>query len=97
MAENWSKGLSGVIKASKRAGPTSVALQNKAKKLAQKYYGTTDLKALAPYQLDKVITWVTGMSPEAGKSKSRKYQQALTGGKKYLNSNAKTYRAQKNK
>jgi len=69
---DWGKQLSGVIKASKRAGPTSVALHSKAKKLAFKYYGTTDLKTLQSYQLDKVITWVTGTTPDEGKSKDRK-------------------------
>jgi hypothetical protein len=76
-ATNWSKGLSGVIKASKRTGPTSVALHNKAKKLAQKYYGTTDLTTLSPYQLDKVVTWVTGMNPNTGKNKDRKAGRTL--------------------
>ena len=74
---DWGKQLSGVIKASKRAGPSSVALHNKAKRLAQKYYGTSDLKALKPYQLDKVISWTTGITPDEGKSKDRKAGRTL--------------------
>lgn len=70
--ENWRKGLSGVIAASRSAPMTSIALHNKAKKLSQKYYGTADLKALQPYQLDKIITWITGKTPDEGKNRDRR-------------------------
>ena len=39
--------------------------------LAVKYYGTTDLKALTPYQLDKITTWVT-WNPNKGKNRDSK-------------------------
>ena len=45
-------------------------------KLAKKYYGTEDLSALQPYQLDKLTTWVT-WSEDRGKNKSRKAEMAL--------------------
>ena len=66
----------------------------KARQLAQKYYGTTDLSALKPYQLDKVTTWVTGYNPNKGKTQQRKAERALhnkrSGGKRYLNAGDKT-------
>lgn len=48
------------------------SIEKHAKQLAKKYYGTDDLSMLAPYQLDKVITWVTKRNPDAGKNKDRK-------------------------
>lgn len=84
--EDWSKGLKSVSKQSRNAPKSSVALMKKAKELANKYYGTTDLKALAPYQLDKVITWATNHSPNKGKSQSRKAEMALRQNKKYTKS-----------
>jgi len=55
----------------------------KASFLANKYYGTTDLKTLTPRQLDKIITWTTGMRPDKGKSQSRKAEMALRQNKKF--------------
>tara|TARA_R100001480_G_scaffold19792_2_gene29465 strand:+ start:171 stop:395 length:225 start_codon:yes stop_codon:yes gene_type:complete len=51
-------------------------------KLAKKYYGTEDLSALQPYQLDKLTTWVT-WSEDRGKNKSRKAEMALRKNKKF--------------
>ena len=51
-----------------------MALKNLNKRildLAVKYYGTTDLRRLTPYQLDKITTWATGRNPDAGRSKGR--------------------------
>ena len=50
--------------------------------LAQKYYGTKDFSQLAPYQLDKLTSWVT-WSPDQGKNQSRKAEMALRTNKKY--------------
>lgn len=55
----------------------------KAQYLAKKYYGTQDLKALTPFQLDKVIGWTTNFSPDKGKNKSRKAEQRLRKNKRY--------------
>ncbi len=44
----------------------------KAQELANKYYGTEDLKALTPRQLDKIVNWTTGHSPNRGRNKDRK-------------------------
>lgn len=57
-----------------------ITAQAKAK--AQKYYGTSDLSKLAPYQLDKVMSWVM-WSEDAGKNRSRKAEMALRQNKKY--------------
>jgi len=51
-------------------------------KLAKKYYGTEDLSALAPYQLDKLTTWVT-WSEDKGKNQSRRAEMALRRNKKF--------------
>lgn len=51
-------------------------------KLAKKYYGTEDLTALAPYQLDKLASWVT-WSEDKGKNQSRRAEMALRKNKKY--------------
>lgn len=40
--------------------------------LAVKYYGTTDLSRLTPFQLDKITTWATGRNPDAGRNRDRK-------------------------
>jgi|SRR5210317_1071202 hypothetical protein len=44
----------------------------KASFLANKYYGTKDLKALTPKQLDKIVGWTTGHSPDRGRNQDRK-------------------------
>jgi len=49
---------------------------------AQKYYGTSDLSTLAPYQLDKIMGWIM-WDEDAGKSKSRKAEMALRKNKKF--------------
>jgi len=54
-------------------------------KLAKKYYGTEDLSALAPYQLDKLTTWVT-WSEDKGKNQSRRAEMALRKNKKFSGS-----------
>ena len=71
-ATDWSKTTKAVSKASKQAPRTQAQLLKQARKLALKYYRTEDLSMLAPYQLDKVITWVTKMKPDAGKNRDRK-------------------------
>jgi len=60
-------------------------LNQKIKYLAQKYYGTEDLSALAPYQLDKISSWVM-WSPDKGKNQSRKAEMALRKNKKFSGS-----------
>lgn len=50
--------------------------------LAKKYYGTEDLAALAPYQLDKLASWVT-WSEDKGKNQSRRAEMALRKNKKF--------------
>ena len=40
----------------------------KFNKLALKYYGTSNVEELEPYQIDKLITWVTGTNPDQGKN-----------------------------
>lgn len=64
-----------------------------AQALAKKYYHTDDLKTLQPYQLDKIITWVTKMNPDSGKSQQRKAETAIhnqrTDSNKYLNKKTK--------
>lgn len=100
MAQFINTNNSKVLKANRKSSwnaKSSTALKRKFFYLAKKYYGTDDISKLQPYQIDKITTWTLGTSPDKGKSQSRKYQQALTGNTKYLNSNAKTYRAQKNK
>lgn len=57
-------------------------LNKQLNKLALKYYGTTDLSALEPYQLDKLATWVT-WSEDKGKNTSRKAEMALRKNKKF--------------
>jgi hypothetical protein len=57
-------------------------LNKQLNKLALKYYGTTDLSALKPYQLDKLASWVT-WSQDKGKNKSRKAEMALRKNKKF--------------
>jgi len=54
-------------------------------KLAKKYYGTEDLSALAPYQLDKLASWVT-WSEDKGKNQSRRAEMALRKNKKFSGS-----------
>ena len=93
---NWSKTTSSTIRLSKQ-NPSQGQLHAKAEKLSLKYYGIKDLKALQPYQLDKVITWVTGRNPDAGKNQQRKAQKALHKGKWYKNSTAKTQEVLENK
>ena len=57
--------------------------QNKTiNNLALKYYGTTDLSKLEPYQLDKLATWVT-WSEDKGKNQSRRAEMALRKNKKF--------------
>ena len=73
---NWSKSMSSHFKQCKQAPLTQSQLHNKAKQLALKYYGTEDLKALQKYQLDKVISWVTGIKPDQGKNTQKKAQHA---------------------
>lgn len=55
---------------------------------AKKYYGTTDLSKLTPYQLEKIATWMT-WGEDTGKNKSRKAAQALTQNKKYQGKHTK--------
>jgi|DEB0MinimDraft_6_1074348.scaffolds.fasta_scaffold00234_24 hypothetical protein len=93
---DWSKTISSTIRLSKK-NPSQGQLHAKAKRLSLKYYGTEDLKALQPYQLDKVITWVTGRNPDAGKNRQRKAQKALHKGKWYKNSNEKRQAILENK
>jgi len=57
-------------------------LNTKIHSLAKKYYGTTDLSALQPYQLDKLTTWVT-WSEDKGKNQSRRAEMALRKNKKF--------------
>ena len=57
---------------------------------AQKYYGTSDLSTLAPYQLDKIMGWIM-WGEDAGKSKSHKAQQALRQNKKYQGKHTKAF------
>ncbi len=68
----------------------TIKLERRMSSLANKYYNTTDISKLTTRQLDKVITWAMSWSPDKGKNKAKKYQQAITGGTKYLNSQAKT-------
>ena len=63
----------------------------KAQYLAKKYYKTSDLKALTPRQLDKVVTWATNCSPDAGKNRSRKAEMALRTNKKYQKDRTRLY------
>lgn len=49
-------------------------LNKKILDLAVKYYGTTDLGSLKPYQLDKLTNWATNTNPTTYKHiKGRKY------------------------
>ena len=57
-------------------------LNNQITYLAKKYYGTEDLSALQPYQLDKITSWVT-WSPDQGKNQSRRAEMALRQNKKF--------------
>jgi hypothetical protein len=42
--------------------------------LSMKYYNTTDLKKLSPYQLNKLTNWATNTNPEfLAKIKGNKY------------------------
>ena len=68
----------------------TIKLEQRMSSLAKRYYGTSNLHSLSSRQLDKVITWAMNWSPDKGKNKAKKYQQATTGGTKYLNSQAKT-------
>jgi hypothetical protein len=68
----------------------TIKLERRMSSLANKYYNTTDIDKLTPTQLDKVITWAMNWSPDKGKNKAKKYQKAITGGTKYLNSAAQT-------
>lgn len=65
-------------------------LQKRLESLAKRYYGTSDLHSLSSRQLDKVVGWTMNWTEDTGKNKSRKYQKAITGNTKYLNSSAKT-------
>jgi hypothetical protein len=51
----------------------------KATFLANKYYGTKDLKLLTPRQLDKIITWTTGWNPKPRREKGRTYGRYIKG------------------
>jgi hypothetical protein len=77
MAEktDWTLSIKGTIEASKKAPKTSVALHKKAKQLALKYYGTEDLKALSPYQLDKVVGWTTGRNIDTKSDSNKKWRE----------------------
>jgi len=52
---------------------------SKAEYLANKYYNTTDLKTLSPRQLDKVISWTTGIKAGIRKEKGRTYGRYIKG------------------
>ena len=93
---NWTTTIKSTIALSKK-NPAQGQLHSKAKSLALKYYGTEDLKALKLYQLDKIITWVTGRNPDEGKNRQRKAQKALYKGKWYKNSNDKRQAVSENK
>lgn len=72
------------------ANKTKIKLQQRLEYLAKRYYGTKNLSSLSPRQLDKVVGWTMNWTQDKGKNKTRKYQKAITGGTKYLNSQAKT-------
>jgi hypothetical protein len=40
--------------------------------LAKKYYNTTDLSKLTPFQLDKITTWATNHKSTKGSNSDRK-------------------------
>jgi len=58
-----------IDQASKRLGTSP----KRAIALAKKYYGTTNLSTLKPYQIDKITTWLTNTKPNQGKLKGRTY------------------------
>lgn len=64
-------------------------IEHKIKLLAHKYYGTTDVTQLSTHQLDKLIGWATGITPDTGKAQTNKYKSAKTQNRKYLNKNTK--------
>ena len=87
---DWSKSVKGHLKQCRNAPDSASNLHKAAKKLALRYYGTEDISSLQPYQIDKIISWTTGIKPEKGKTAQRKAEKALhkkrTGsGKRYLN------------
>jgi len=55
---------------------------NRIYKLAKKYYGTEDLSTLQPYQLDKIVSWIT-WDEDKGKNQSRRAEMALRKNKKF--------------
>ena len=57
-----------IKQASKRLGTSP----ERAIALAKKYYGTTNLSQLKPYQIDKIITWITGTQPTKGAAADRR-------------------------
>jgi len=49
-------------------------LDKKILYLAKRYYNTTDLSTLKPFQIDKIINWATNTNPETqARQKGRKY------------------------
>lgn len=73
-----------------KAQQRSAKLQKRMESLAKRYYGTSNLHSLSSSQLDKVVGWTMNWTEDTGKNKSRKYQKAITGNTKYLNSSAQT-------
>ena len=51
-------------------------INKKLTQFAERYYKTSDLNSLSPYQLDKLITWSLNHNPDQGKSSQRKYIKA---------------------
>jgi hypothetical protein len=47
--------------------------------LAIKYYKTSDLNTLKPYQLEKLTNWATGKNPNKLTDKNRTYGRYLKG------------------
>ena len=58
-----------IQQASKRIGTS----HKRAIALAKKYYGTTNLSTLKPYQIDKIVSWLTNTTVNKGKLKGRTY------------------------
>lgn len=75
----------------------NVKLLAQAQYLANKYYGTQDLKALTPFQLDKVISWTTNFSPDKGKNKSRKAEMRLRQNKRYQKDKTRLHQKENSK
>ena len=69
---NWSKSVKGHLEQCRNAPDTASQLHKAAKKLALRYYGTENIASLQPYQIDKIISWTTGIKPNKGRNKDRR-------------------------